>query len=760
MQTGAKLSVAVTAPIVAIGVQSYKAAIQSREAFAQVEQALKTMGSASGKTAKELQKSAKALETFSNFDDDDILQKVTANLLTFGNVSGDVFDRAQQAAVDLSARLGQDLQSSAIQLGKALNDPVKGITALSRVGVSFTAEQKKMIEAMVEAGNTAGAQRLILAELEKQYGGAAKAAREAAPGGDLQQQWRTFQEIVGERLVQAFERLEAAIAPILKSFNELSPTMQTAIVVVGALAAALGPLLIAVGFAVSGLAPFLATIKVIGASGGVVVAAKAALAGLATAFWPLAAAALAVYVAWKNWDTIAPILVELGQQFRAFGEGLGIVEANANASAEEIEKFRRMRQLGEDVRSFADGMDELDQSLRDLNRSAAEAGTATREALISAWQAFEGWWDRTQANANALVDMFKALPGIVIDALRRLVAGVQEWMGAKLTAAFDGAKKKIQEVGGWFYDLYDKVVGNSYVPDMVNEIGQQMRRLEVEMVQPAKGAAKKTADIFRELQAEVSSILARLFPEVEKAMTFEREMKALEAYHRAGKLSAAQHAAAVEALKREYAGLHRDIAGAEAGGEFERIMMTADGKTIEQMNSEAAGRFSDVMERMRRDSNATRVQVVQSFKDMADSALAAFDRMANAIKRGGFLGILESVIGFGLQLGSMGVFGKSFQTKLNTPLQPRALGGPVTAGKPYLVGERGPEIVVPGMSGSVISNRDLANIGGGGNTYHFSGNLLTPEWWAQISAMNASAARAGAGLAMQQTMRSRQWSLG
>ena len=43
----------------------------------------------------------------------------------------------------------------------------------------------------------------------------------------------------------------------------------------------------------------------------------------------------------------------------------------------------------------------------------------------------------------------------------------------------------------------------------------------------------------------------------------------------------------------------------------------------------------------------------------------------------------------------------------------RAMGGPVSAGKAYVVGERGPEIVVPNTSGTVISNRDLQ--GGGGS---------------------------------------------
>ena len=127
-----------------------------------------------------------------------------------------MFDRAELASVNLSARLGQDLQSSAIQVGKALNDPIKGVTALQRVGVSFTAQQREQIKAMVEAGNVAGAQGIILGELEKQFGGAAEAQRKATPGADVQQQWRTFQEAIGGRQAR-FYALGRAIREVLEA---------------------------------------------------------------------------------------------------------------------------------------------------------------------------------------------------------------------------------------------------------------------------------------------------------------------------------------------------------------------------------------------------------------------------------------------------------------------------------------------------------------------------------------------------------------
>lgn len=107
-------------------------------------------------------------------------------LLTFTNVrnevgaGNDIFNQATGTILDMSKALGQDTKSSAIQLGKALNDPIKGVTALQRVGVTFDAQQKAQIKTMVASNNTMGAQKIILAELNKEFGGSAAAA---ATGG-------------------------------------------------------------------------------------------------------------------------------------------------------------------------------------------------------------------------------------------------------------------------------------------------------------------------------------------------------------------------------------------------------------------------------------------------------------------------------------------------------------------------------------------------------------------------------------------------
>ena len=195
---------------------------------AQTEAVIKSTGAAAGLSAKEIETMAGSLKNNSLFADDAI-QSGENLLLTFTNIGKDTFPRATQAMVDMSQALGQDMKSSSIQLGKALNDPIQGITALSRVGVSFTEQQKEQIKAMAEAGDVAGAQALILAELEKEFGGSAKAASDAA-GASAQYEDRMddLQDTMGEKLLPVQLKFkEAQVAIIDFMISKAMPAFET-----------------------------------------------------------------------------------------------------------------------------------------------------------------------------------------------------------------------------------------------------------------------------------------------------------------------------------------------------------------------------------------------------------------------------------------------------------------------------------------------------------------------------------------------------
>jgi hypothetical protein len=159
---------------------------------------LKSTGNVAGTSVKQVDALAASLETMSGVDEELIVNSQNV-LLTFTKVrdeagkGNDVFTQGTKAALDLSVAMGEDLQSATVQVGKALNDPIKGMTALQRVGVSFTAAQKDQIAAMLKSGNTMGAQKVILGELNKEFGGAAKAAGSGFGGAMAR-----VQDVVGD----------------------------------------------------------------------------------------------------------------------------------------------------------------------------------------------------------------------------------------------------------------------------------------------------------------------------------------------------------------------------------------------------------------------------------------------------------------------------------------------------------------------------------------------------------------------------------
>lgn len=207
--------------VVALGkglFDSVGAAMEAQEGQAQLEAVLESTAGASGMTADSINALASSLQDVTKSEDDAILAGQNM-LLTFTNIGKEVFPQATETILDMATALGGDTVSNAKILGKALNDPVAGLTALGRAGVQFTEAQEEMIKAMVESGDTIGAQNLILAELEKQIGGSAKAAGETLPGklAILQHTFGDIQETIGAAFLPALSSIADAFSSGLKS---------------------------------------------------------------------------------------------------------------------------------------------------------------------------------------------------------------------------------------------------------------------------------------------------------------------------------------------------------------------------------------------------------------------------------------------------------------------------------------------------------------------------------------------------------------
>lgn len=154
---------------------------EAQKVQAQLGAVLRSTGGAAGQTIEALNAHAAALQKVTTFGDEAI-NAMQGVLLTFTQIRGPQFTQATESILDMAQALGMDLQSAAIQVGKALNDPILGVTSLSRAGVQFSASQRAVIKELVETNRMAEAQTIILKELETQFGGSASAARNTLGG--------------------------------------------------------------------------------------------------------------------------------------------------------------------------------------------------------------------------------------------------------------------------------------------------------------------------------------------------------------------------------------------------------------------------------------------------------------------------------------------------------------------------------------------------------------------------------------------------
>lgn len=210
LQTG--LVVAATAAIGAVAglgavlASSVKEAMAAEEVTAQLNAVLVSTKGVAGVSANAINDHALALSEMTRYEDDAIVG-ADALLLTFTKIGKDIFPKATELTLDLATAFKMDLKSAAMMVGKALNDPVKGLTAMGKAGVTFSQSQKDMIEAMVKVGSVAGAQRIIMAELETQVGGSARAAGETMAGQ---------MDILKNALGNVKEEIGGALIPVLK----------------------------------------------------------------------------------------------------------------------------------------------------------------------------------------------------------------------------------------------------------------------------------------------------------------------------------------------------------------------------------------------------------------------------------------------------------------------------------------------------------------------------------------------------------------
>jgi hypothetical protein len=275
---GRTMTLGVTAPLIALGAVGFKEFAEQQTLLAQTQAVIKSTGGTANITAKQVQAMTNAMARKTGFDDEAIArgQNLLLTFTAIRNEAGkgnDMFTQSTRVMADMSVALGQDTKSSAIQLGKALQDPVKGITALRRVGVAFTSDQKAQIEALVESGNVMGAQKLIMKELNKEFGGSAEAYGKTLPGA-MAKLKMSFEDIAASIVVNLVPWVEKAAAVAEKwmaKLEGLNPQQKKLAAILAVVAAAAGPVLVIVGTLVTAIGALISPV-------GLVVLAVAAAA--------------------------------------------------------------------------------------------------------------------------------------------------------------------------------------------------------------------------------------------------------------------------------------------------------------------------------------------------------------------------------------------------------------------------------------------------------------------------------------------------
>lgn len=183
--------------IINFGKQSALAFEESQRNISVLNATLQATGANAWTSSKEIQDMASSLQSLTNYDDDSIIKMQTV-LLGFKNITGDSFEHATKAILDMATVMDMDLSSAAQAVGKALDDPINGITSLQRQGFRFSDSQKAVIQSLIDTGDVAAAQKIILDELDSTYGGAAESAVRASV--QIKNAWGDLQEGVGSFL--------------------------------------------------------------------------------------------------------------------------------------------------------------------------------------------------------------------------------------------------------------------------------------------------------------------------------------------------------------------------------------------------------------------------------------------------------------------------------------------------------------------------------------------------------------------------------
>lgn len=750
--------------------------------------------------------------------DADIIKAAQTKLATFKNLTasvgeaGGAFDRATMAALDLAAAGFGSAETNAVQLGKALQDPVKGITALGRAGVTFTEQEKEKIKALVESGNLLGAQNMVLEALESQVGGTAEAGASSfdriklslmqvadSLGMAVLPLINQFADFVSGTLVPTVVPM---IDKMVASFTNMEPAAKKVLLIVTGVAAGIGPLLMVVGKAVSMFGSLTVMFGAITAAGAIlaikIVAVVAVILAIAAAFkWaydnsePLRKAVETLVTTFKNVFNIVKNSV------------LGAFQSMNDTTSKSTSFFTT---LGNYIKAFFTGY------VTYLTAAIKILGGAFQVAM----KVFEIGFTILKMGANiirgvllAAFDILMNKLGPISAALRAVAGGVRSAfssIASFVSSAFNNVGKAVEifinfaiKAVNFLIRAYNMLAGILPGVNKATEIAEfrfaQMSGATDQAASSANNLANQVGGYASQVMRGNEAVDAAYNTNVQAAASFEGVASSAStagaATEKAGskaKEAANKYKENFNAINEHLTGIVNDIKtkmadmatsvsaslmrgfnlgdaaeefgedGARVGGTFmEKLQEQANKVTnfaakIKELMALGLGINSPLMQAVIAEGAGSGTAIAQSLIDSGAAGIDQATGMLTAAQGAADeIGLLaaDNFYGAGLKsaqetvqafVDRFGVEGKGRKrlmglmdslanamkrdvtitvTTINRVVTDkvdgkRAMGGPVAAGKAYLVGERGPEVMVMGQnqSGYVVPNHALSMTGG------------------------------------------------
>jgi hypothetical protein len=724
-------------PFVAVFAMAVTAAAKYETSVAQLDAAIRSTtraavaeAEAHGKVATVVQASrssmlglADSLAKVTRYSREDVIS-VEAMELTFTNIGANIFPQVTEAALDMSTALNQGTKQSMIQLGKALNDPIRGMTALRRVGIMFTDSQAAMIIRLAKTGQLLKAQKLILAEVTREFGGSARAAGATLAGqlDILNNSIDTLMASMGMALLPTINSFVGLLVSVVQGMGEWDPVFVQVAAAAGVLMLALSPLaatiaaiLVPIGAIVIGVAALKKAWddNFLGLRSGV----ENAISTVAPLLKNLAD------IAQKAWDTIFP-----KQQSEQSDGMLG-----RNIKVDKSNILGRLAELGGSLPKLIDDLNKLgpagDLAALGIGAFAIAlggqlAGVAWAALTTSIMTLAGAIWALLVPLAPialglALIAAYLSNFGGFKDGIDKFGAGLKTALGDTIDGIVKSAKlllellDKISQMSpGQLLKGFGDGVSSGSIFDPRGKPGTKPApkggvTTPFGVVSPDQlnngvmGGAGKGAG--RRLPGQAGPNLGTNGPAGNddplglKSAIMASVQAAVQWMQSVGtpQLTAAIGGALIEgiaALKTQSPEILNTI---QQAMEAANAWLTGSGKPATIAVFKALG-------------IAAGQQLAGVGGPMVDSVVAALLKIAGVFDQ------LPFGVGQGIANGIRGALSGA-----------RASGGPVSGSGLYLVGERGPELFSPGQSGTITPNGALTGLGGGGGNggTNFYGNI-------------------------------------